>query len=210
MFIVNQLNHPKEIIIPSDLYQLLVKYDSKNNQNIKFSIEEDDSDIRDSVEEDDSDIRYSIDSNARTISIPNEDNSKTKPYEEILNEILNEIKKNENNLTFQEMLLSLIDSKLLTDVQVYKKAEIDRKLFSKIRSDSNYHPTFGTITQLALALELEFPQYIELLNKASYSISDKRKSNIVIKYCFEHKVYNVITVNNLLFTTCNITLRNLR
>ena len=111
--------------------------------------------------------------------------------------------------TFQELLFKFIDNSNLTDVEVYKKAFINRKLFSKIRTDKNYHPSFGTVTLLALALNLTIDEYEQLLNSASYSLSTNSRSAITIRYCFEHKIYDVLDANNLFYSVTDKEIKNL-
>ena len=81
--------------------------------------------------------------------------------------------------TFQELLFKYIDKSRFTDLEIYKKAHIDRRLFSKIKSDVNYHPSFGTISLLALSLTLSIENYELLLKSASYSLSTNNIHNIV-------------------------------
>ena len=111
--------------------------------------------------------------------------------------ILN-IKKSEK--TFNELLFEYIEKSNISDVELYKKAYIDRRLFSKIRSYNEYHPSFGTVTLLALALELSSNDYENLLKSASYSLPLNSYINITLKYCFDEKIYNINRVNELLYT----------
>lgn len=122
-------------------------------------------------------------------------------YEELNeNYAVEEINNTELSKTFQELLFEYIDKTGLTDSQVYRKAHIDRRLYSKIKSDKKYHPSFGTITLFALALKLTTEEYEELLKTASYSLSNSLHSDITIKYCFDNKIYDVIKANNLVYT----------
>ncbi|MCR5795730.1 MAG: macro domain-containing protein [Solobacterium sp.] len=101
--------------------------------------------------------------------------------------------------TFSDMLLRLIDERELRDSDVYRKANIDRKLFSKIRSNPSYHPKKNTVIAFALALELSFHDTKELMRSAGYAFSPSSKADIIIQYCMERGIYNVYEVNEILF-----------
>ncbi len=110
---------------------------------------------------------------------------------------------------FNELLFEHIDNANISDVKLYKKADIDKRLFSKIRSSTAYHPSFGTVTLLALALELTSVQYEELLNSASYSLPQNSYVNITLKYCFDNEMYNINEVNDLLYAVSGKVIREL-
>lgn len=114
----------------------------------------------------------------------------------IANKILNEKK---STKTFTETLFTYMDKSNISDTEIYKRATIDKRLFSKIRSNYEYHPSFGTVTLLALALKLTTEEYEHLLESASYSLPQNSYANITLKYCFDNKIYDVIYVNSLVF-----------
>ena len=104
----------------------------------------------------------------------------------------------EKQPTFQQSLFALIDEKGMKDSAVYKKADVDRRLFSKIRADAAYHPSKSTAIKLCLALELDMVSAEELLEKAGYCLSLSDTADLVVRYCIEHKIYKLLEVNEAL------------
>ncbi|MBR3149942.1 MAG: hypothetical protein IKF64_07210 [Eubacterium sp.] len=104
----------------------------------------------------------------------------------------------EKQPTFQQNLFRLIDMSGKKDSAVYRRADIDRRLFSKIRADVNYHPSKSTAVKLCLALALDISETERLLETAGYCLSLSDTSDLVIRYCIEHKTYSLIEVNEAL------------
>lgn len=119
--------------------------------------------------------------------------------EETLSPINNYINNNIDESTFQTELFKYIDSKNLKDSDVYNKVNIDRRLFSKIRSNKDYHPSKETVILLGIALELNEFEIENLLEKASYSLPMNTTYDLIIRFCFKEKIYDINQINEFLY-----------
>lgn len=187
---------------------------------IRFSISRPpDSDVEDKVRYSDrgADVHYSEKEEKDTPSAdikyslkekPSEDHYNASAVSDVLrnystatnyNEMLKTLEKSVNQ-TFVNRLLYYINTKGVRDSEVYKAAQVDKRLFSKIISDHEYKPSKDTAIALALALELSLEEVNDLLSRAGYTFSHSNKRDIIIEFFFREKVYNLIDVNEVLYS----------
>lgn len=105
----------------------------------------------------------------------------------------------QTDASFSETLLRWIDEAGLKDAQVYKRAHISRQHFSKIRSNPDYRPTKATALALAIALELDLEHTIDLIGRAGYALTGSSKFDLIVRYFIERGIYDIDTINDLLY-----------
>ena len=112
-----------------------------------------------------------------------------------IDEFINVVK---DKQTFSEYLFSLIDESGESDADIYNRAGIDRRLFSKIRSNADYQPSKNTIFALAMSLKLDQTKTSRLLNKAGFEFSNNKLTDIIIMFCIENKIYDLYQIDSFL------------
>lgn len=101
--------------------------------------------------------------------------------------------------TFSEALMSAIDARNLSDPEVYRRANVDRKLFSKIRSNAHYRPKKSTAVALALALGMNLDDTLDLIGRAGYTLTMSSKADIIVMYFIERECWDVNLINQVLY-----------
>lgn len=105
----------------------------------------------------------------------------------------------ERAMSFRAMLFSFIEKKGITDVECYKRANIDRRTFSKIRSDDEYRPSKSTAIALGIALRLDSREFSDLLKSAGFALSGFHKEDVIVSYFISHGIYDIYALNEALF-----------
>ena len=126
----------------------------------------------------------------------------------ISSESLKEVKRSKKSLddvvnhldeSFSDMLIRLIDESGLKDPVVYKKANVTKQTFSKIRNSNKYTPSKQTALAFAIALELSLDETKDLLLKAGYALSTSNRFDVIVSYFLENESYNIFEINEVLF-----------
>lgn len=131
---------------------------------------------------------------AKTYSLPTGTLACNKAVERKLEDLLANL-----DDTFSEALLKWIDTKNLSDPEVYKRANVDRKLFSKIKNNKNYKPSKNTAIAFALALELNLDETKDLIGRAGYTLNRCYKFDVIVEYFIRNKNYDIMELNEVLF-----------
>ena len=101
--------------------------------------------------------------------------------------------------TFSQRLLRMIDERGMTDAEAYTKAYVDRRHFSKIRKDVNYVPNKKTVLAFTIALELSLDEAKDLLRSAGFALSRSSKTDIIVAYFLQNKIYDMFEINDVLY-----------
>ena len=110
-----------------------------------------------------------------------------------IDDLMNQIEE-----TFSQRLLRMIDERGMSDSEVYNRAYVDRRHFSKIRKDINYTPNKKTVLAFSIALELSLDEAKDLLNSAGYALSRSSKTDIIVAYFLQNKIYDMFEINEIL------------
>ena len=116
-----------------------------------------------------------------------------------MNESLNKFLSQNKTKSFRELLFSFIDRSGLKDSDVYRKAGIDRRLFSKVRCNENYVLCKENILKLCVSLRLNLDDTSELLESAGYSLSTTNNYDLILRYCIINKIYDIDIISEYLF-----------
>lgn len=170
----------------------------KTSREIRYSLSEDD---------DDKDIRYSLRGGDSNDELKLDDSFSTSAVATAMRKynfstgveaLLRDLDKTTNK-TFVDALIAHINKKGLRDSEVYKAAQIDRRLFSKIMSDRQYKPSKDTAIAIALALRLTLSEATDMLSRAGYTFSHSNKKDIIVEYFFREQIYKLDDINEVLY-----------
>ncbi len=120
-------------------------------------------------------------------------------------DLINYLKCNKTK-SFNELLFYFIDRSGKKDSNIYRKANIDRKLFSKIRCNYGYTPSKKVILKLGISLKLDKNEVNLLLKSAGYSLRDNDDFDLIISYCIENNIYDIDIINDYLFNNLKLSL----
>ncbi len=119
--------------------------------------------------------------------------SSTMPVNRNIDNLMNQLEE-----TFSQRLLRMIDERGMTDSEAYTKAYVDRRHFSKIRKDVNYVPNKKTVLAFTIALELSLDEAKDLLASAGFALSRSSKTDIIVAYFLQNKIYDMFEINDVL------------
>ena len=119
--------------------------------------------------------------------------SSTMPMNRNIDNLMNQLEE-----TFSQRLLRMIDERGMTDSEAYAKAYVDRRHFSKIRKDINYVPNKKTVLAFTIALELSLDEAKDLLASAGFALSRSSKTDIIVAYVLQNKIYDMFEINDVL------------
>lgn len=119
--------------------------------------------------------------------------SSTMPMNRNIDNLMNQLEE-----TFSQRLLRMIDERGMTDSEAYAKAYVDRRHFSKIRKDVNYVPNKKTVLAFTIALELSLDEAKDLLASAGFALSRSSKTDIIVAYFLQNKIYDMFEINDVL------------
>lgn len=111
-------------------------------------------------------------------------------------EILKQIEQNKKD--FPQYLLNFIAERGFSEVDVCKRAHLDRRVFSNLHNKQNYRPRKRTVLLIAFAMQLDSYDMKELLDKGEYSLSSANKEDVIVEFFFENQIYDLLLLNEVL------------
>ncbi|BCR36678.1 macro domain-containing protein [Mariniplasma anaerobium] len=183
----------KSFLFEHEMMVYLVVYDDVSYELSKNLTEQVDNYILDHYIDDSSFMAYEMDNNFVHDMLVDSFDIRTNKSRSIV-DVIDEIDE-----TFVESLFRLTDQKGMTDIELYKKANIDRRLFSKIKSNFDYQPSKITAISFSIALELNLDETKDLLSRAGYALSPSHKFDLIIQFFIENENYDVYEINQVLF-----------
>ena len=182
-----------DIKLDKEMKSIFDKISDFRNRRAKIKLEEE--------KESETDTDYEIDESA-AIDFDVSSMKKTKITKTMsstmatnrnIDDLMNQIEE-----TFSQRLLRMIDERGMSDSEVYNKAYVDRRHFSKIRKDINYTPNKKTVLAFSIALELSLDEAKDLLNSAGYALSRSSKTDIIVAYFLQNNIYDMFEINDIL------------
>ena len=171
----------------------------KASSEIRYSLsldDDDDKDIRYSLRGGDSNDELKLDDTFSSSAVATA--MRKYNFSTGVDALLRDLDKTTNK-TFVDALIAHINKKGLRDSEVYKAAQIDRRLFSKIMSDRQYKPSKDTAIAIALALRLTLSEATDMLSRAGYTFSHSNKKDIIVEYFFRERIYKLDDINEVLY-----------
>ena len=182
-----------DIKLDKEMKSIFDKISDFSNRRAKLKLEEEKASETDTDFEIDESAAIDFDVSSMKKTKITKTMSSTMATNRNIDDLMNQIEE-----TFSQRLLRMIDERGMSDSEVYNKAYVDRRHFSKIRNDINYTPNKKTVLAFSIALELSLDEAKDLLNSAGYALSRSSKTDIIVAYFLQNKIYDMFEINDIL------------